>query len=381
MLLAPRYGQATLSDLVPSALSHLAVPGETDRIGLPLAGVSRICVLLIDGLGAELLAAHPDAAPFLSSLAGPVLTAGFPTTTATSLSSLGTGLPSGEHGVVGYLFAADGQDRLMNPLKWRLHGDGPRVDLLKELVPEQFQPTPTAFERAADHGVTVTRVGPPYQYESGLTRAVLRGGTFVPSFSMGDLVDGAATALRASDRALVYAYHGELDLTGHARGAGSEAWALELAQVDLLVRQLADRLPADTALIVTADHGMVDVQSPVDLDALPELREGVRLIGGEPRARHVYTDAGAASDVQARWRDRLGEDYEVLSREEVIGLGWFGPTVTASSRRRIGDVIALARGSGALIRTGAEPLQSRLIGHHGSLTSAELHVPLLVFRS
>ncbi|MFC4604678.1 alkaline phosphatase family protein [Rhodococcus kronopolitis] len=380
MLLAPRYGQASLADLIPSALAYLDVPGETDRIGLDLDGISRVCVLLVDGLGAELLAAHPRQAPFLSQSAGRHLTAGFPTTTSTSLSSIGTGLPSGEHGVVGYLIAAEGQDRLMNPLKWRLHGAGPRVDLLQELVPEQFQPTPTAFERAAQHGITVTRVGPPYQYESGLTRAVLRGGTFVPSFSMGDLVDGAATALRAAERTLVYAYHGELDLTGHARGACSEAWALELAQVDLLVRQLADRLPADAALIVTADHGMVDVRSPVDLDALPELHDGVRLIGGEPRARHVYTDDGAAAGVAARWRDRFGEDYEVLTRADAIANGWFGPVVTPAAHRRIGDVIALARDTGALIRTAAEPLQSRLIGHHGSLTSAELHVPLLTFR-
>ena len=66
MLLAPRYGQASLADLIPSALAHLDVPGETDRIGLDLDGISRVCVLLVDGLGAELLTAHPGQAPFLS---------------------------------------------------------------------------------------------------------------------------------------------------------------------------------------------------------------------------------------------------------------------------------------------------------------------------
>nr|WP_211243239.1 nucleotide pyrophosphatase/phosphodiesterase family protein [Rhodococcus oryzae] len=380
MLLAPRYGQATLSDLIPSVLAHLGVAGETDRIGLDLSGVSRVCVLLIDGLGAELLASHPEAAPFLSARLGPILTAGFPTTTATSLASLGTGLPSGQHGVVGYLIPAAGQDRLMNPLKWRLHGEGPRVDLLKELVPEEFQPTPTAFERAAADGISVSRVAPPYQGGSGLTRAALRGGEFRPSFSLGDLVDASASALRLGTRSLVYAYHGELDLTGHARGPASAAWALELAQVDLMARQLAERLPSDGALIVTADHGMVEVRSPVDIDTSPELTEGVRLIGGEPRARHVYTDDGAADQVVASWRDRLGDEFAVLTRAEAIDNGWFGPTVSPAATERIGDVIAIARGSSALIRTGAEPLQSMLIGHHGSLTSAELHVPLLVFR-
>ncbi|MFE3292945.1 alkaline phosphatase family protein [Rhodococcus sp. NPDC059234] len=380
MLLLPRYGQSSLSDLVPSVLAHLGVPGESDPIGLDLAGITRVCVLLVDGLGAEQLAARAESAPFLSGLGHRTLTAGFPTTTSTSLASLGTGRPSGEHALTGYLIAVPGQDRPMNPLKWRLHGPGPRVDLLQELVPEQFQPNPTAFERAVADGVAVTRVCPPYQYESGLTRAVLRGGTFRPSFSMGDLVDGATSALAEGDRSLVYAYHGELDLTGHARGVESTAWALELTQVDLLARQLADRLPRDSALIVTADHGMVDVHSPVDLDAEPGLSLGVRMIGGEPRARHVYTEPGAAAAVQARWRERLGPDYAVLSRAEAIDAGWFGPIVTTAAEVRIGDVIAVPLGTGALVRRGAEPRQSMMVGHHGSLTSAELNVPLLVYR-
>lgn len=381
MLLAPQYGRESLSDLVPSVLAHLGVAGETNRIGLALPGVNRVCILLVDGLGAELLAAHPDDAPFLTSAgSAPVLTAGFPTTTAASLASLGTGLPSGEHGVVGYLMSVPGEDRLMNPLKWRLHGEGPRVDLLRKLVPEEFQPTPTAFERAAAAGISVSRVAPAYQGGSGLTRAALRGGEFRPTFSMGDLIDATVTAMGEGERSLVYAYHGELDLTGHARGPESRAWALELAQVDLLVRQIAARLPADGALIVTADHGMVQVRNSVDLDQDDDLRTGVRQIGGEPRARHVYTEPGQSDAVLARWRDRLGTDFAVFSRAEVISRGWFGPTVGPAAEQRIGDVVAVATGDGALMRRTVEPLQSILIGHHGSLTSAELHVPLLVFR-
>lgn len=189
MLVAPRYGVGSLADLVPSILGTMGVPGETNRLGLALDGIDRVCVLMVDGLGAELLAANPDAAPFLTSAAPTVLTAGFPSTTATSLSSLGSGLPPGEHGVIGYLLSVPGQERLMNPLKWRLHGPGPRVDLLKEIVPEEFQPLGTAFERAAANGISVSRACPMYQAESGLTRAGLRGGSFRPNFSMGDLVE------------------------------------------------------------------------------------------------------------------------------------------------------------------------------------------------
>jgi hypothetical protein len=178
-------------------------------------------------------------------------------------------------------------------------GEGPKVDLLKEVVPEQFQPVATAFERAAADGITVTQVAPMYQAGSGLTRAALRGGDFRPSFSSGDLVDGVVSALGDGDRSLVYAYHGDLDVTGHVRGPNSEAWALELAQIDLMVRLIAERLPAGAAVIVTADHGMVQVDSPIDFDRQPELQAGVRALGGEPRARHVYAEPGATDDVAA----------------------------------------------------------------------------------
>ncbi len=380
MFITPRYGDGALADLLPSVLGALGVAGERDRVGLGLDRVRRVAVLLVDGMGAELVAARRDAAPFLDGMTGSTLTAGFPSTTAASLASLGTGVPSGEHGIVGYLLAVPGHERMMNPLKWRLMGQGPKVDLLKEIVPEQFQPVTTMFERAVADGVVVTQVAPMYQAGSGLTRAALRGGEFRPNFSCGDLVDGVLTALGGSDRALVYAYHGDLDMTGHVRGPDSEAWALELAHVDLTIRAIAERLPADAALIVTADHGMVAVDSPVDFDREPLLQAGVRGLGGEPRARHVYTEAGAASDVAAAWRELLSDDFTVLTRQEVIGEGWFGPEVAAQVAPRIGDVIAVPTGNRAVIRSGAEPLQSTLVGHHGSLTAAEMLVPLYVVR-
>ncbi|WP_174553570.1 alkaline phosphatase family protein [Nocardia arizonensis] len=377
---APRYGTGSLSDVIPSVLACLGVPGEVDRLGLGLTA-RRVCVLLVDGLGAEALTAGAQAAPFLTGLAPRTITAGFPSTTATSLSSLGVGVPPGQHGIVGYLIQVPGQDRLVNTLRWRLHGEGPSVDLLRELVPERFQSTATAFERAAADGIAVSQVAPSYQAGSGLTRAVLRGCEFRPSLSVGDLVDGVVTALRAGNRSLVYAYHGDLDTTGHVRGPSSDAWMLELEHVDRLAATIAAHLPPDAALLVTADHGMVELTEAVDYDHLDTLREGVTHLGGEPRARHVYTADGAHTDVAAAWRAVLGADFEVASRTEAIARGWFGPVVTPEIAHRIGDLVVAAGGSRGVVRTGIEPLQSAMVGHHGSLTTAELDVPLRAYLS
>jgi len=269
---------------------------------------------------------------------------------------------------------------VMNVLQWRLHGPGPAVDLLSDVVPEHFQPAPTAFERAEADGVRVSRIGPAFQERSGLTRAALRGGQFRASHSAGDLAAEAAAMLRHDGRVLTYAYHGDLDLTGHLRGPATDAWTLDLANVDRLAAAIAERLPSDAALVVTADHGMVEVTERIDVDAAPDLLDGVRLVGGEPRARHVYARAGAAADVLAVWQASLGDGFAVVPREEAIASRWFGPTVSATAHQLIGDVVAAARGSGGLVRRGAEPLQSSLIGHHGSLTAGEMMVPLLVGR-
>ena len=170
---------------------------------------------------------------------------------------------------------------------------------------------------------------------------------------MGALVAQAADALRGADRALVTVYHGQLDGTGHTFGASSDAWRYHLGHVDKLAEQLAAALPAGTPLYVTADHGMVDVgpDDRIDVDPLPALREGVALLGGEPRARHVYAEPGAAADVLAAWAEVIGDRAWVLPRDEAIGAGWFGPVPDALAAR-IGDVVAAPAGPFAIVATG-----------------------------
>jgi hypothetical protein len=186
----------------------------------------------------------------------------------------------------------------------------------------------------------------------------------------------AERALREGDRSYVTVYHSDLDSTGHRHGAGSRAWRHHLRFVDVLAERLTEVLPPGTALYVTADHGMVNPAVKVDVDDIGELREGVRLLGGEPRARHVYAEPGAAEDVLATWRALLGDRAWVFPREEAVAAGWFGP-VADEILPRIGDVLAVPHGDIAIVAGKAEPLESGLVGMHGSMTPAEQLVPLL----
>jgi hypothetical protein len=366
-----------LADVVPAVLTALGVTGFDSALELP-GPVGGACVLLVDGLGAELLDAHAADAPVLAGLRGQTLQVGFPSTTAAGLGAIGTGCRSGEHGLVGMSFRVpDAPDvRVMNALRWRPH---PRGDDLRERVPpEELQPLPTTFERAAAAGVAVSVVSGAEFAGSGLTRAVLRGARYVGVHALGELAAGVTDAVARGG--FCYGYHGELDLVGHLHGPGSPAWRMQLRQVDRLVESIVEALPRGALLAVVADHGMValDPTAVVDLDERPDLHDGVQDIGGEARARHVYTVDGALDDVLARWGATLADTAWVLARDEAIAAGWFGPRVRDAVRGRIGDVVAATRGSAGLLRRRTEPIESSLIGQHGSLTSAEQRIPLLL---
>ncbi|WP_252439920.1 alkaline phosphatase family protein [Pseudonocardia humida] len=377
--LLPRYGRKSLAEVLPAALAALGVPTEPGAGGpseVVLPPVRALALLLIDGLGADLLRRFAEDAPFLAGLpdAGP-LTAGFPSSTSISLVSLGTGTPPGAHGVVGISFRTG--DELLDSLRWTTHGTADNVDRREEHPPEEVQSLPTAFERATAAGVAVTVVSQRQFRGSGLTRAALRGGRFRGTFALGDLAAEVVTAVERPGRQLCYGYHSELDGLGHLYGPGSLPWRMQLAQVDRLAARIAEDLPSGALLAITGDHGMVEVDRRFDFDRHTDLRRGVLLLGGDPRARHVYTRAGAEADVLAIWREVLGDSAWVLPRAEAVARNWFGP-VAERTTERIGDIVVATRGTAAVTRSEAEPVISGMPGQHGSLTPAEQLVPLLL---
>jgi type I phosphodiesterase/nucleotide pyrophosphatase len=371
--LLPEYGRRSLAEVFPALLAALGVPGPPPALAVPPARAAAL--LLVDGLGSELLRRHSEDAPFLASLPdiGP-LTAGFPSSTSISLASLGTGVPPGTHGLLGIVLRTGGE--LLDTLGWTTEGG--RVDMRERLVPEEVQPVPTALQRAAADGVAVTVVSLREFEGSGLTRAALRGGRFQGTYAAGDLAAGVLAATAGPGRQLCYGYHRDLDALGHLYGPGSLPWRLELAQIDRLAQVIADRLPRDAVLTITGDHGMVAVDRRYDADTDPVLSDGVAQLSGDPRARYVHVRPGARDDVLATWREVLGDGAWIVPGEQAVADGWFGLPVAPHARDRIGDVVVAASGGTAVIRSRAERFISRMPGQHGSLTPDEQLVPLLL---
>jgi hypothetical protein len=367
----PAYGGGSLADVLPAALTALGFPGE--RPGPDLAPTSRVAVLLVDGLGTTALRAHAHLAPFLTSLlaapASTAITTVFPSTTPIALTSLGTGLTPGEHGITGLMVRlADG--RLVNMLAMPAE-----IDLAV------LQPRPTVFERATAAGVAVTRVGPAPFATEGLTAAGLRGGDYIAAETARERVTATAAAVRRGERALVYAYYGALDSTGHRFGLDSPQWRAELAHIDGMVRRLALLMPPGSTLLVTSDHGMVDVPETNrwDVATTPALSAGVVAVSGDLRGVQVHAEPGATEDVRAAWAETLGDACWVLPQEEAVAAGFYGPVVEPFVRARLGDLLALARCNHAVVDSRVlPPAILGLIGMHGALTDDELGVPLLV---
>lgn len=364
-----------LPSVLPAALLALGarLPDELPAPVWALPPTRRVVVVLVDGLGARQLERRGGHAPFLRTLGSPVEDArcGFPSTTATSLTSLGTGRRAGEHGIVGWQTVLR-SGALFNHLGWR---DGPD--------PHSHQPLRTLLQEAGRQEITATTVSRGMFEGSGFTRAALRGGAFVGAEEVGERVDGVLHALAQAGRrgrSLVYAYWDELDKAGHVHGPSSLEWGHALEAVDAFVAELAARAPAGTLIVVTSDHGMIEapVTQRRDVAVEPALAAGVRIVAGEPRAPQVWCEPGAVPDVVAAWREELGEQAVVLTREQAIEAGWFGP-VREGYAERIGEVVvAMLEQATALDSRLLRPEVLRLVGHHGSITDGETAIPLLV---
>ncbi|GGC99445.1 alkaline phosphatase family protein [Tersicoccus solisilvae] len=370
----PDYARRAVSAVFTSAAAVVGVPGFDDTLGLPAA--TRVCVFMVDGMGHDQLTRRSAHAPVLRALlagdrgaATRVIDAAFPSTTAASLAALGTGLAPGQHGLVGYDVLDPDRDVVVN----MLGGWDPAID------PARWQPHATVFERASAH-VPVTTVSQARFEHSGMTRAALRGARFLPASSLHAATAAATEALAPAGPHLLYLYANDLDKAGHRHGVDSVAWEHALEEVDGAVGRLLARLPRGTLLMITADHGMVDVDEAhrIDVSADPALMAGIRHTAGEPRLLQLYLAPGAEpAEVVTRWRERFGRVAWVTDRRSLIDAGHLGP-VDPAVAPRIGDVLVLAREPVAFYdrsRVGENPL--RMVGQHGSWTPAERRVPLI----
>ena len=364
----PRVGDPLITDVVAGGLATIdpALPGASAQAAASLGmetGAHQLLLILVDGLGYELIEEYVGHTPTLRRVRGDVrsIHTVVPSTTAAAITAFGTGERPGATNMVGFSVAYGGG--VMNLLAME---GGP--------APSEWQPVPTYFERLAAADVASAVVSPARFAGSGLTGAALRGARHVPAETLDERVSAALHELRVGTP-VVYLYWSEIDHAGHGSGVGSDSWIANLEEFDAGLARLLRSLPAGVRTVMTADHGMINVDASqiVDVASTPALREGVRIVAGETRAVHVHADAGRADEVEARWRDVLGESAWIVSGEAISALIGAGDGAAV-----IGDFLVLARGRGGVVDSRTQSASAiAMPGVHGSLTSTEMRIPVV----
>ena len=364
----PDYGGACIDSVVPALLGRRSA-ASTGAAWMPAAALEadQVVLLVLDGLGWEQLHERRPLAPVLCGLDGRSITSVAPSTTATALTSIATGRPPAEHGVVGYRIrvpdvAPDGGDGVLNVLRWQVGAEAAR-----ELVdPATFQPD-RAFGGQAVPVITRAEV-----VRSGFTAAHLAGARLIGWRMASTLVAEVRRCLEAGE-SFVFAYYDGVDKVAHEYGL-DDRYDAEVAAADRLVADLLAVLPAGAALVVIADHGQVEVgANTVAID--PELAAATTLLSGEGRFRWLHTPD--PDGVAAAARERYGDIAWVATRRELIEARWFGGPPKPAIEARLGDVALVAHAPVAFLDP-ADVGELRLVARHGSLTAAEMLVPLLV---
>lgn len=363
----PIGGNLTLSEVSRAIFAALGLPISSGLSLPPSPGIEIL--FLIDGLGAKTLAQHRDAAPNISSIATVTdLMSEFPSTTATSLTSIGTGLHPAEHGMLGYTVRIPYSDnRLLNALKW-----DSRVD------PVIWQSRATLFEQGAKVGIHSFNISAERYAGSGFTEAALRGATFLGANTFDRMIDQLHFATKKRPT-FIYLYINDLDAAGHEFGVGSPEWIDALTMADDFVGLVRQNLPAGVRFTITSDHGMLNAQEKIMIDG--QLIRDVTLIGGEPRARHIYVTEGRERYVQSAWHAKLGAKAQVLLKSEAIEQELFGADPTPQTLERMGDLVVIPRDEMVLIEPARKHLEGAMVGHHGGLTEVERSIPLVSFQT
>jgi predicted AlkP superfamily pyrophosphatase or phosphodiesterase len=336
---------------------------DPDWFPLDLGAAEQVVLLVLDGLGWEQLNERSSLAPTLAGARGGPITSVAPSTTACALTSLSTGLAPAVHGVIGYRIAVNGS--VLNVLGWRLDGR----DVRQQLPPGRFQPYPPFPGRALPTPV-VTRSD--YQ-PTGFTAAHLGDARLVNWYTPSGLIVGVRELLGAGER-FIYAYYDGVDRVAHAKGLGDH-YDMELKTVDRLVADLTETLVPGSALVVTADHGQVDVGASIEVLGA-SIMDNVELLSGEGRFRWLHVREGATDDVADAARELYGTSTWVVTREQLIEERWLGGEPRPEVVDRLGDV-ALVPFTPTAFLDPADTGEQRLAARHGSLTSAEMLVPLL----
>ncbi|MBN1261711.1 MAG: alkaline phosphatase family protein [Anaerolineae bacterium] len=400
----PRYDGISVGNLAATITGIFGVPAtgmlpplRDDLLGDMVEGVERVLLLVVDALGwsqlQRTMTRHPDL--FFHRLAArgrllPITTT-FLSTTNSVLSTIWTGRPPIEHGMLAFEmflreWAMAVESISFSPM---LQPFG-RVLEQWGFDPEAFLPVPSLAHVLAVQGILTYNVISKYFTQTPLSRMHFRGVRRVIGHTTAS--DFWVTLRRVlhshrDERCLLSGYWSAVDTLAHNFGprdetGEAEIWSFATLMEELFFNRLSAAERKGTLLLMTADHGQMTASQhgAVLWTNYPDLQGALSLPPlGESRAPFLYVRSGKD---RALWQDlqaRLSDRFHWMRAENVLASGLLGPGQPfAEVPHRLGDIVGIAKGKAYLARS--EALVDKLRGRHGGLAPEEMLVPLLAVR-
>ena len=382
----PNYRDGSLVNLMQSILTGLGATGAGDgahghlsSLGPDeIADARHVVLVVVDGLGQAQLDSGP--APALGASLRGTMTSVFPSTTASAVTTLLTGLAPVEHGMTGWFMWLRELESVIAPLPFTTRAGGTSLTELG-VEPDDIFIAPTVFERAR---ADCHAVQPADLVDSRYSRSHTRGAASTGFRRLGELVDCIVDIVgNARERTYVSAYWPVLDTLSHRFGAASSRTRRHLAAINAHFERLRAALTGSgTLLVLTADHGFVDVRPETRLDVGSVSGLGPMLsrpLCGEPRVAYCYVREAHRAEF-ARWADdALDGAGDVVESASMVEDGWFGlADPHPRLLERVGDFALVMRDDYAITDRLAGEKPFRQIGVHGGVSRDEMQVPLVV---
>lgn len=367
MLQSQNSGVLSLADVFPSCLSSLGSLGQPNPLNL--APCSSSIVVMIDGLGSQQLDSAKAHARFMSQLEGKKnVVSVFPSTTASALSSLVTGTLPGQHGILGY--------KIMDPHSGLILNQLTEIGKVST-APWLLQPLLCSDELRQEIPFTV--IGHSRFASSPLTQVLYQGARYISENNVDERIHKALKSAETTG-GLCLVYISELDEIAHKEGFKSSYWSQCLESIDAAMKDLVSHVSSGTGILITADHGIVDIPSThhLLLGDQPAF-DSIVAWGGEPRCLQLFVSEGAVADDVLKSLITLELPHvSFFSRKEVIASNVFGE-LNSGAEQRMGDIFAFAHEGYALYNLRDATLSGRsMLGQHGGLTSQEMSIPCLL---
>ncbi len=392
--------QYNLSKLPDSIISILTPEKSENRLPYSYFNCSydKVVLFVIDGLGENYLRKFNENINFLKTIhkigSDLFLTCQFPSTTATNITTIHTGLDVAYHGVYEWFYYEPLVDEIIAPVLFSYAGDN-RETLQNKVNPKDILPTQTVYQKLNQHGVKSVVFQNKKHVNSTYSKILLNGADIKGYNSLSKGIKALANCINIKNGKTYYLfYYDAIDKTSHKYGPESKKSSKEVKKLFNSIEKLQIMLnntDEDILFILTSDHGQISLDNKKNVylnQEFPEIEkyikksrnENLLVPAGSARDMYLYIEDEMLDDVLNLLKNKLYKKAMVCKTSYLIKHNYFGrKKISSALQNRLGNLAILPLGNWTVWWYEKDTFGVNNSGHHGGLSGEEINVPLLVW--